>query len=504
MAVALRRAAPLKPEIRLAQALSEYEAILTDSQKTTFRTWRSASPPSVSDVMKLTAEIDTSNSNRKSRRCFGPRLTNVLEAVQQFTTVVDIIVGGSQSLIASAIWGTLKMTLQITSRFSSYFDNLSTLFMSVGRSCPRYQEFASLYPRSTQLQNALCQYFVVVVELCKASVLFISKPFFAQLSTTILKPFQSEFGHFEGALSKLANAIREEASLASTQQLSIEAKDNSNFRTFMGKFSNSVSQDLREAKAFRSQRMKVQFLDACSTYNHQTGWKRARRAGTSSWIYDKQEFCQWAQGPSSSVLWCTGILGSGKTVLTAGVVEYAMTRYPNAFVSYFFCNYDDAESLKGRTIIGAVARQFLSYIKPEEFGCIEMGNTAVLEIDQVIEHLRMIIPSEQQDYFIILDGLDECSEMEMRSLFGYLERLLASMHRVRLFCASRPNWDRRLCGSIRPQHIVSMPQGNLEIAQYIESALEERLESGSLCLGDPTIILAIRDALLKGSQGMSV
>jgi hypothetical protein len=49
-----------------------------------------------------------------------------------------------------------------------------------------------------------------------------------------------------------------------------------------------------------------------------------------------------------------------------------------------------------------------------------------------------------------------------------------------------------------------MSQADSEIAQYIENELEERLESGSLCLGDPTIILSIQDALVKGSQGMSV
>jgi len=110
--------------------------------------------------MKLTAEIDENNSYRRSRRCFGPRLTNVLEAVQQFSAVVDIIIGGSQSLIASAIWGTLKMTLQITSGFASYFDNLSALFMNIGCACPRYQEFSFLYPKSAELQKAFVNTFV--------------------------------------------------------------------------------------------------------------------------------------------------------------------------------------------------------------------------------------------------------------------------------------------------------------------------------------------------------
>ena len=115
MAVALYNAAPLKPEIRLAQALSEYEAILTADQKTKFRTYRSQQPPDANDAIRLTAEIDKENSYRKSRRCVEPRLTNVLQAVQQFSTIVDTIVGGSQSQIASAIWGVLKMSIQVTS-----------------------------------------------------------------------------------------------------------------------------------------------------------------------------------------------------------------------------------------------------------------------------------------------------------------------------------------------------------------------------------------------------
>jgi hypothetical protein len=114
MAVALHNAAPLKPEIQFVQALSEYEAILTDDQKTMFRAYHGQQPPDATDVMRLTAEIDRENSHRKGRRCVGPRLTNILQAVQQFSTIVDTIVGGSQSQIACAIWGVLKMSIQVT------------------------------------------------------------------------------------------------------------------------------------------------------------------------------------------------------------------------------------------------------------------------------------------------------------------------------------------------------------------------------------------------------
>lgn len=114
MALSLAKAAPLKPEIKLAQALSEFDAILSDDQKTRLRDYRGQSPPNPTDVIRFTAEIDRDNSrNRKSRQCVGTRLTNVLQGVQQFSSVVDSIVGSSQSQIAGAIWGTVKLSLQV-------------------------------------------------------------------------------------------------------------------------------------------------------------------------------------------------------------------------------------------------------------------------------------------------------------------------------------------------------------------------------------------------------
>lgn len=392
----------------------------------------------------------------------------------------------------------------MASGFASYFDNLSALFMNIGRTCPRYQDFGFLYPKSTGLQKALCEYFVVVIELCRQAVLFIRKPFFSQFSSSVLKPFQSEFGHFESKFVRLATTIREEASLASKQAQSEETKENSRFRALAVKFSDNVAQELQEARKLKSRKAKSQFLDACSTYNHQTAWKQARKAGTTSWIYNKEEYKQWRQEPVSSVLWCTGILGSGKTVLSANVVENLMLTAPTAVISYFFCRYDEAESLKARTIVGSVARQLLSCVKLEVVGRVDSISTSFLDADKVLEYLRTLLPSDPQEYFIVLDGLDECNKKELRLLTEYLKELLASRHIFHVYCSSRPDVYRWVPALLRPQWNVSISEASSEIAQYIESELEERLESGSLCLGDPTIILIIQDALVTGSQGMSV
>ncbi|KAF5558854.1 pfs domain-containing protein [Fusarium phyllophilum] len=59
MASAATAAAPLSPEIRLAQAVSEFVAVLSDEQKLSFRTKQeNFTPPPNSDAIRVVAEID--------------------------------------------------------------------------------------------------------------------------------------------------------------------------------------------------------------------------------------------------------------------------------------------------------------------------------------------------------------------------------------------------------------------------------------------------------------
>ena len=113
MSLALKKASKLKPEIRLAQAVLHFEADLSPQQKTELHAYRQQileNPPNPSDVMRLTAQIDRQKSGR---RCFGTRFTNFLHAVQQFAALGDVIVGGSQNIIACGVWSLVRMSLLV-------------------------------------------------------------------------------------------------------------------------------------------------------------------------------------------------------------------------------------------------------------------------------------------------------------------------------------------------------------------------------------------------------
>ena len=80
--------------------------------------------------------------------------------------------------------------------FCSYLEKLSTLLMTVGRSAPRYQMMALLYPRSKNLQSHLSEYFIVVVRLCHQLLEFTQKSTLGQFASTLshsdMKTYQSE------------------------------------------------------------------------------------------------------------------------------------------------------------------------------------------------------------------------------------------------------------------------------------------------------------------------
>ena len=108
MALVLGGSAPLKPEIKLAQALADYERILSDEDRDQLHT---QGVPDAMAAINFTTLIDR-ECNRRRRQCVGPRLITFLESIQQFSEVVDIFVS-SHPEVAALVWGGVKLALLV-------------------------------------------------------------------------------------------------------------------------------------------------------------------------------------------------------------------------------------------------------------------------------------------------------------------------------------------------------------------------------------------------------
>jgi hypothetical protein len=125
MAMILSKAARLKPEIRLAEAISQFEASLSSAQKQEFGDWRAQSlkaPPNITDVMQFTADLDHRIAQKSKSRCVGPRFTSFLSTVQQFAALGDVVVDGSQNIIACGVWSLVLMSILVSVFLNHYRD----------------------------------------------------------------------------------------------------------------------------------------------------------------------------------------------------------------------------------------------------------------------------------------------------------------------------------------------------------------------------------------------
>ncbi|RBR21139.1 hypothetical protein FVER53590_10655 [Fusarium verticillioides] len=122
MASAATAAAPLSPEIRLAQAVSEFVEVLSEEQKRSFRTQQeNFTPPTNSDARRLVAEIDRIAAHKQegSSRTFGPLLADFLHTVQVFACLGDDVLGTTLSSLSGSTW---LIMLAENPHFSSYID----------------------------------------------------------------------------------------------------------------------------------------------------------------------------------------------------------------------------------------------------------------------------------------------------------------------------------------------------------------------------------------------
>lgn len=154
----------------------------------------------------------------------------------------------------------------------------------------------------------------------------------------MLNPFESEFGPYERELERLAQEVRDEITLASSQvqiqenQLQERERREAKADRWVSKrFMKTNLKDQEDARNWRlardrqkSEKHRLWVLNAFSAYDHQRAYKQARRecvVGTSIWICETLEFKSWMAQPRET-LWCHGRCEyiPGRATLYANVV----------------------------------------------------------------------------------------------------------------------------------------------------------------------------------------
>ncbi|KAJ5970321.1 uncharacterized protein N7479_000239 [Penicillium vulpinum] len=508
------------PTISLKQALLQFEGTLTDDQKQQYQA-RSVRPDAAS-VIAFVGEIDSNKST--TRRCVAPRLHSFLQATQQFSAIVDTFVSSNPE-IAALVWGGIKTAILIASNITSYFDKVTSMIMAIGRSCPTYQQFGHLYPGCAGLQRGLCDYYATIVQLCIKIIEISKRTAVTQVLSSIFNPFEAEFKRFLDQLDEAVKDIQLQLSFASKKAnadsqdlLKRESHSNSAFRRYTSSFYKDSRSEYAKAQELRMDILKRQAAelrssvrDNLSSIDYDKPWKQASRQrvpSTAEWLQQEQSFLHWKDGWDTEILWCSGTMGVGKTVLMSNaVVQLHASLGPRDILSYYFCSADYAASLSARNIFGCLARQLLNaQIEIADNDSLRRlyKDSRDLNAAETIDFLLTNLKGDNK-YYIILDGLDECEGSEIQQIAQGIAKLCSTRAKgFKLLCAGRPGLEKQLFRVTQPNYAISVTEQKVEsdMEQYIATTLACCLDEGQLKLGDPNLIIRISNALHDGSKGM--
>jgi len=171
---------------------------------------------------------------------------------------------------------------------------------------------------------------------------------------------------------------------------------------------------------------------------------KSRQPGTGQWLLDSPKFHAWLE-TDKQTLFCPGIPGAGKTILTSIVVDYLYSRRqrdPNIGIAYLYCNFQRKYEQKIDDLLASLLKQFIQ----EQSSVPDSVKTLYNQhkdkrtrpsLDEISKTLNSVITYYSRVY-IVVDALDECQVSgECRSrLISEIFNLQAKT-RANLFATSR-------------------------------------------------------------------
>lgn len=208
---------------------------------------------------------------------------------------------------------------------------------------------------------------------------------------------------------------------------------------------NTIRETTAHTHARLERRGDVEILDWLTPVDfgsQQSDYIGKRQPGTGDWLLESEKFLTWLN-TTNSTLFCPGIPGAGKTILTSVVVDFLLSKFANKQgigIAYIYCNFRQQYDLGD--LLTSVLKQ-LTQCRSCLPDCVKSlydhhkTRRTRPSIDEILESLQSVVPAYSRT-FIIVDALDECQSADM-CRYRFLKELfsLQTRYGINIFATSR-------------------------------------------------------------------
>ncbi|KAF5250996.1 hypothetical protein FANTH_3860 [Fusarium anthophilum] len=242
------------------------------------------------------------------------------------------------------------------------------------------------------------------------------------------------------------------------------------------------------------------------TYDQEVHLDRIQ-PGTGQWLLESDEFKGWVGGEYQT-LYCPGIPGAGKTILTSLIIDHLQTNYQSedSRVIYAFCNFSHQGEQTTRALLAALLKQTFqgeTQIDLQVTRLYESQHSPELSFsrEEMIEALVSSI-SYFSRVFVVINAIGEldtsrgCRDSFLASLRTISANLVG---KISLFMTSRMIPD--IAASFEGSTTLEITASEMDINRFTEGQMS-RLPS--FVTRRPDLQSEISDTIAKAAQGIDI
>jgi hypothetical protein len=182
----------------------------------------------------------------------------------------------------------------------------------------------------------------------------------------------------------------------------------------------------------------LDWLTPINYASQQSDYLGRRQPGTGQWLLDSEEYQAWLK-TSKQTLFCPGIPGAGKTILTSIIVDDLNKRFQNDAsigIAYLYCNFRQQGEQRVEDLLASLLKQL-----SQEQSCLPDSVKALYDHHKYkrtrpsLEEILRVLQSVAAIYstvFIIVDALDECQVSN-----GCRARFLSEIFNLQAKCGAK-------------------------------------------------------------------
>ncbi|KAJ7270190.1 ankyrin repeat-containing domain protein [Mycena rebaudengoi] len=270
-----------------------------------------------------------------------------------------------------------------------------------------------------------------------------------------------------------------------------------------GDILRSVNLTCQNQKEYHDSQEREKIIESLSPLNffpRQEHILSTRQSGTGEWLLNNEKFVRWKLG-QRKVLWCHGIPGAGKTVLSAIVVDHLRSSFQalNIGVACIYLNHKEVDTHTPTNLLASLWRQlvFRKSISKEAAEIYEQHHEP--RTRPSLELVRAILASTVAEYsrvYVIVDALDEYPE----DLRGVLLNTLSGFEsNMKLMLTSRPHIDTKV---LQNPLALEIRANTDDINRYVDGQIEKSSRLATHIRNCPDLRQEIETNIVSRSDGM--